>query len=98
MRVVDRVAAHFPVWSQNATGMLQFAVWTALEAEGLGASLQHHAAYADEIASSIQAQLDIPNSWKCTAMMPFGVPVGPPGAPGREKTFKPIAERVKVFN
>ncbi|KZP23808.1 nitroreductase-like oxidoreductase [Athelia psychrophila] len=36
------LAGEFPVWSQNSAGMLQFAVWTALKAEGLGASLQHH--------------------------------------------------------
>ncbi|KZP17584.1 Nitroreductase [Athelia psychrophila] len=94
---IPAVAAHFPVWSQNATGMLQFTVWTALEAEGLGASLQHHAAYTEEIASGILAEFDLPKTWKCTALLPFGVPLAPPGAPGREKTFMPIAERVRVI-
>ena len=28
----------FDTWSENATGMLQFVVWTALEKEGFGAS------------------------------------------------------------
>lgn len=27
----------FATWSENSTGMLQYLVWTALEAEGLGA-------------------------------------------------------------
>lgn len=31
---------HFPQWSGHASGMVQFIVWTALEQEGLGASLQ----------------------------------------------------------
>lgn len=32
------------------------------------------------------------------ALMPFGVPLGPPGQHGMpEKTFKPIDERVKVL-
>ncbi|KZP17585.1 Nitroreductase, partial [Athelia psychrophila] len=92
------VADHFPTWSENATGMLQFVVWTALEAEGLGASLQHHAAYADEIASGIRREFGLSETWKCTGLMPFGVPVGPPGQPGREKTFKLIGERVRVIN
>ena len=41
---LNRLAAHFPVWSENSTGMLQHVIWTALAAEGLGASLQvcHH--------------------------------------------------------
>lgn len=33
---------NFPVWSQQSSGMHQFVVWTALELEGLGASLQHY--------------------------------------------------------
>jgi uncharacterized protein len=31
-----------------------------------------------------------------TAILPFGVPVGPPGNPARPKTFLPIEDRVKV--
>lgn len=34
------LAQAFPVWSLHQTGMLQYIVWTALEKEGLGASLQ----------------------------------------------------------
>lgn len=78
--------------------MLQFVVWTALEAEGLGASLQHHGSYSPDIASGIQGAFDLPETWKCTALMPFGVPTGPPGMAGREKTFVPIEERVRVFD
>lgn len=33
---------NFPIWSQQSSGMLQFAIWTALESEGWGASLQHY--------------------------------------------------------
>ncbi|KAF7968081.1 hypothetical protein HWV62_32023 [Athelia sp. TMB] len=91
------LAAHFPTWSENSTGMLQFAVWTALEAEGFGASLQHHGAYASEIANGIRSAFGLPESWKSTALMPFGLPSGAPGVTGREKTFKPIEDRVKVF-
>lgn len=33
-------AQAFPVWSENSAGILQHIVWTALVAEGHGASLQ----------------------------------------------------------
>jgi predicted oxidoreductase (fatty acid repression mutant protein) len=35
-----RLAASLPTWSENSTGMLQYIVWAALAAEGMGASLQ----------------------------------------------------------
>lgn len=92
------MSTHFPIWSENSTGMLQFAIWTALEAEGLGASLQHYAAYSPDIASGILGAFDLPKTWKCTAMMPFGVPTGSPGVATRPKTFLPIDEKVRVFN
>ena len=34
-------ADNFPVWSEHSTAMAQLAVWTALAAENVGASLQH---------------------------------------------------------
>ena len=39
---------NFPIWSLQANGMLEFAVWTSLEAEGLGASLQHYNPLVDD--------------------------------------------------
>ena len=33
---------NFPIWSQHTSGMHQFVIWTALESEGYGASLQHY--------------------------------------------------------
>lgn len=30
----------FPIWSENSAGILQYITWTALAAEGHGASLQ----------------------------------------------------------
>ncbi|KAF7977975.1 hypothetical protein HWV62_1801 [Athelia sp. TMB] len=95
---IPPLAPHFPMWSANAAGMLQFAVWAALEAEGLGASLQHHAARSPEIAAGIRSAFALPEAWKSTGLMPFGVPVGPPGHLGRGKTFKPIEDRVEVFH
>ncbi len=33
---------NFPVWSQQSSAMHQFVIWTSLEIEGFGASLQHY--------------------------------------------------------
>lgn len=70
--------------------MLQFAVWTLLELEGLGASLQHYNPLIDE---AVKAEWNMPEGWRLIAQMPFGNPTAEPG----EKDFQPIEERVKVF-
>ncbi|KAG8856611.1 hypothetical protein FRB96_006371 [Tulasnella sp. 330] len=90
------LAGVFPVWSGNSTGMLQFAVWTALETEGLGASLQHFGSYSPSTDPLIQKTFGLPSTWKSTAMMPFGTPVGGPGGP-HPKTFDLLDERVRVI-
>ncbi|KAJ7670425.1 nitroreductase [Mycena rosella] len=82
----------FPVWSLNAAGMLQHAVWTSFTLEGLGTSLQHNGAYSDELVSNIQKTFSLPSTWTSTAIMPFGDPAAPPA----EKSFSPIEDRVKV--
>ncbi|TXK71248.1 nitroreductase family protein [Paenibacillus sp. N3.4] len=80
----------FPVWSQHSSGMLQLVVWTALEAEGLGASLQHYNPLIDE---KVKEKWSLPESWQLIAQMPFGTPTDSPG----DKQFKPIEERFKLF-
>lgn len=80
----------FPIWSQNANGMLQFAVWTALEENGLGASLQHYNPLIDDV---VRAEWKLPASWQMTGQMPFGAPVGKPA----EKSFEPLEKRMLVF-
>lgn len=81
---------NFPVWAQQANGMLQFAVWTALEQAGFGASLQHYNPLIDD---EVRAAFGLPETWKLIAEMPFGEPTGKPG----EKTTQPAAERMRVF-
>lgn len=81
---------NFPVWSQQASGMLQYIIWTSLEIEGLGVSLQH---YNPLIDNEVKKQWNIPDNWKLIGQMPFGKPT----APAQEKSFKPLEERVKVF-
>jgi predicted oxidoreductase (fatty acid repression mutant protein) len=83
-------ADNFPIWSDQASGILQYVVWTALSDEGVGASLQHYNPLIDEAVAN---EFNIPASWKLRAQMPFGKPTAAPG----EKEYKPLAERVKVF-
>lgn len=79
----------FPTWAEQANGMLQFAIWTQLEAEGLGANLQH---YNPVIDAAVKKEFNIPDSWCLIAQMPFGKPTVPP----EQKEFIPIEERVLV--
>jgi len=83
-------AEHFPVWSEQASGMAQLAVWTALATVGIGASLQHYNPLPDAAAA---AKWNLPASWKLRAQMPFGSNQAPFG----EKTFIDDAERFRVF-
>ncbi|WP_310549995.1 nitroreductase family protein [Paenibacillus glufosinatiresistens] len=82
-------ADNFPVWANQSSGMLQLVVWTALSAEGLGASLQHYNPLIDE---EVKSTWSLPQSWRLIAQMPFG---GVGAAPG-EKQFQPVEERVRI--
>ena len=81
---------NFPVWSNQSSGMLQYAIWTALEQEGFGATLQHYNPVIDE---AVKAAWDIPATWKLIAQMPFGKPVSQPEA----KEFQPLTERLRLY-
>lgn len=82
-------AESFPVYAEQQNGMLQFAVWNLLEAEGLGASIQHYNPLIDD---AVREAFEIPGSWRLTAQMPFGMPTDVPG----KKEFADIHTRVKV--
>jgi predicted oxidoreductase (fatty acid repression mutant protein) len=81
---------NFPIWSLQSNGMLQFTIWTALEDNGLGASLQHYNPLIDE---EVKSTWGLPDSWKLLAQMPFGNVLAAPD----EKQFSPLENRVKVF-
>lgn len=83
-------ADRFPTWAAHSDAMLQFAVWTALEAEGLGANLQH---YNPLIDNRVAAEWKVPASWKLQAQLVFG---GKTGAAG-EKTYAPIESKFKAY-
>ncbi len=81
---------NFPIWSNQSNGMVQHVIWTALDQEGYGASLQH---YNPLIDNAVKAEWKLPESWKLIAQMPFGKKLATPG----EKQFMPVEERMKVF-
>lgn len=83
-------ADNFPIWSQQTSGMHQLVVWTALEAEGLGATLQHYNPLIDD---EVKKEWDVPSNWKLIAQMPFGNPTAQPG----DKEFKPLEDRIKYY-
>ena len=78
-------------WSEQSSGMLQFALWTALEDMGFGASLQH---YNPLIDKAVSERWLIDKSWRLIAQMPFGLPKDTP-APHIQKL--PIHQRRLVF-
>ena len=81
---------NFPIWAQQSSGMHQYVIWTALEMEGYGASLQH---YSELIEAQVKEEWDIPSNWKLIAQMPFGKPTAQPD----EKQYQPLENRIKVF-
>ena len=69
--------------------MHQYALWLALEAEGLGANLQHWNPVPD---LRIRSEYDLPELWVLRAQLVFGAKEEEAG----EKTTKPLGERLKV--
>lgn len=82
-------AANFPVWAQQANGMLQFAVWSALAEAGIGANVQHYNPLIDD---AVRDAFGIPADWKLIAQMPFGEVTAPAG----EREHMPLDEQVQV--
>ena len=83
-------ADNFPVWSEHSSAIAQFAVWTALSEQNIGASLQHYNPIVDAEITEI---FDIPANWKLRAQLVFGSIEAPAG----EKTFMNDSERFKSF-
>ena len=83
-------ADNFREWSLQGTGIMEYIVWAALEAEGCGASLQH---YNELIGEAVAKEWNLPAAWRLNAQMPFGNIIDPP-AP---KTFQPLNSRLKIF-
>ncbi|MDR0292044.1 MAG: nitroreductase family protein [Elusimicrobium sp.] len=81
---------NFPVWSEHTNAMHQLAIWTMLEDEGFGATLQHYNPLIDEEVRKIW---NIDAGWKLRAQMPFGVKSAEPDP----KQFGPLEPRLKIF-
>ncbi|NNG75942.1 nitroreductase family protein [Acinetobacter sp. ANC 4277] len=84
-------ADHFPAWSEHSSAIAQFAVWTALAEQHIGASLQHYHPVIDE---EVAETFDIPKNWRLRAQLVFGSIEAPAG----EKTFMDDKERFKKFD
>jgi predicted oxidoreductase (fatty acid repression mutant protein) len=81
---------NFLSWSLQSSGMHQYVIWTALEIEGFGASLQH---YNELIEDAVKKEWGVSEKWKLIAQMPFGKPILEPD----KKQFQPLDERVKLY-
>ena len=84
-------ADHFPAWSEHSSAIAQFAVWTALAEQHIGASLQHYHPVIDE---EVAETFDIPENWRLRAQLVFGSIEALAG----EKTFMDDKERFKKFD
>lgn len=79
----------FPLFSCQSSGMVQYMVWTAFAAEGIGASLQHYNPLIDD---DVKEEFKLPKTWKLMSQMPFGSIE----KEAEEKSFLPIENRVIV--
>lgn len=84
-------AANFPTWANQANGMLQIYLWSALRELGLGASLQH---YNQIIDTAVHQLFNLPENYVLLAQMPFGGIIEEPQVKEKEN----IKQRVAVFS
>lgn len=89
-RNIPQYAEHFGTWSEQTNAMHQFAVWTALSAEGLGCNLQH---YNPLIDGRVADEWKVPLTWKLTSQLVFGNKAGP-DAQAKEK--KPVENKLFI--
>lgn len=84
-------ADDFEVWSEQSSGMVQFAVWSLLASLDLGAALHH---YNPNINEQVLQQYDLPAHWQLKAQMTFGSIMTPADA----KTYEDENEVFRVFS
>lgn len=80
-------AENFPVWANQANGMLQISVWSVLRELEIGASLQH---YNPVIDQKVKELFQVPKEYKLLAQMPFGGIVSEPAAKEKEEIEKRV--------
>lgn len=86
-------ASMFPGWSEHTSGMHQFVLWTALEAEGLGCNLQHY--HTPAIENKAREIWAYPEDWQMKAQLVFGGRKSKEQPPAKDKLS--LNETVKVF-
>lgn len=82
-------AANFPIWANQANGMLQINIWSALRELEVGANVQH---YNPVIDDAVKKLFDVPESYQLVAQMPFGGIAAEPDPKEKED----ISKRVKI--
>ena len=80
-------ADNFPLWSEQSTGIVSFAVWNALAEAGVGANIQHYNPVIDE---RVAKEWNIPTNLVLRAQMPFGEIVGEPASIERKSRVRVI--------
>lgn len=80
----------FPDWSQQGSGIIQYAVWLLLTEQGISASLQH---YHKLIEDKVREEWHIPPTWKLISQMPYGKAEETPGV----RELIPFKEMVKFY-
>ncbi|TPR18183.1 MULTISPECIES: nitroreductase family protein [Apilactobacillus] len=83
-------ADNFYDWSEQSQGNAQYAVWTGLAENGIGANLQHYNPLIDE---DVTKEFGIPESWKLRSEMDFGSIESPAG----DKDYMDDDKRFKLF-
>ncbi len=81
---------NFPIWAEQANGMLQLAIWTSLRSLEVGANIQHYNPIIDD---AVKSKFSVPKSYRLVAQMPFGGIVELPQA----KEVEDIKQRVSVI-
>ena len=82
-------AANFPIWAQQANGMLQISIWAGLRELGVGANIQH---YNPVIDDAVKKLFGLPERYQLIAQMPFGGIATEPDAKEKED----ITQRVMI--
>ena len=93
-QVVEAQKKRFPLYADRmeeytlqTSAMHQFALWTALADEGVGASLQHYNPLIDQ---AVHHRWAISPAWRLMAQMPFGIPLS---TPDEKVQHTPLAAR-----
>ncbi|KAI9702213.1 MAG: hypothetical protein M1820_006295 [Bogoriella megaspora] len=92
--VYPATAGLFPEWTQHSHGIHAVTLWTALEAEGLGANLQHNQMIGG-VEEETQKTWDLPKDWQLLAQLVFGGLESQEMPPPKDKL--PLSQTTRTF-